>query len=139
MSNDLGYGTVVVVDVAPTSRGTVTLNSSDTAVLPLVNPNCAYRFSRWHSTSSVNNSLPGLATSVDQEVSVAGVKRMLQLFATDAMAPVLLSKDGVPMRNVTTDAEILSFAQSTGFQNWHAASMTSHVPCWSSTTLTRYV
>lgn len=52
---------------------------------------------------------------------------MLQLFATDAMAPVLLSQDGVPMRNVTTDAELLSYAQSTGYQNWHAASMASPI------------
>jgi len=107
-SNSIGYGTIVVVDVAPTSRGNVTIISNDTIDLPVINPN-------W------------LSTTTDQEVTVAGIKRARELFATAAMAPVLLSTQGVPAANVTTDAEILSYAMESGFQNWHAASTSSHV------------
>lgn len=37
------------------------------------------------------------------------------------MAPVLLSSGVAPTDDMTTDAELLEYAKTTGFTNWHAA------------------
>lgn len=40
MSNAFNYGTIVVIGVAPLSRGTIDIQSSDMADPPIINPNC---------------------------------------------------------------------------------------------------
>ena len=88
--------------VAPFSRGNVTINSSDTAVHPVVNPN-------W------------LTDPRDQEVAVAGFKRLRAIFASEATKPVVIGSEVYPGANVTTDQEILKVIQASSSTIHHAA------------------
>lgn len=75
------YATVAVALEAPMSRGTIDINSSNMADPPLINPG-------W------------LTHPADQEVAVAGYKRVRELFATSAMKPVLIGNEYFPGTNV---------------------------------------
>lgn len=103
--NNSNYATILAGLVKPTSRGTVTLSSSDPRALPLINPN-------W------------LTTQADQEVAVAAYRRVRQLFATEAMAPLLTNPgaEAFPGLDVAnTDEEILEVIRNTLATIWHAA------------------
>lgn len=97
------YGGAIAALVAPLSRGTVSISSADTADPPVIDP-------RW------------LTHPADQAVAVAGYKRLRELFATKAMAPVLIGPENYPGLNRTrTDEELLAEIRR-GFQTvWHAA------------------
>lgn len=41
-SSNQNYGTAVVVNVTPLSRGNVTIVSNDSSVLPAISPNCKW-------------------------------------------------------------------------------------------------
>lgn len=56
LNDSFNYGTIFTALVAPLSRGNVTIKSSDTSDLPIINPN-------W------------LSHPADAEVAVAGFKR----------------------------------------------------------------
>ena len=88
--------------VAPFSRGNVTINSSDTAIHPVVNPN-------W------------LTDPRDQEVAVAGFRRLRAIFASEATMPVVIGSEVYPGANVTTDQEILKVIQASSSTIHHAA------------------
>jgi choline dehydrogenase len=103
--NNSNYATILAGLVKPTSRGTVTLASRDFCDLPLINPN-------W------------LTTKADQDVAVAAYKRVRQIFATDAMRPIL-GDPGVEaflgLKVARTDEEILEVIRNTLATIWHAA------------------
>ncbi|PYH40696.1 GMC family oxidoreductase [Aspergillus saccharolyticus JOP 1030-1] len=96
------YASMLGVLITPTSRGNVTLQSADTADLPLIQPN-------W------------LATQTDQEVAVAMFKRMRAAFQSAAMAPVVLGAEYFPGPQTQTDAQILAFIRENVMTLWHAA------------------
>lgn len=97
------YATILAAIVAPLSRGTVTISSTDASVLPVIDPN-------W------------LTDPTDVEVAVAAYKRVRQAFGSAAMAPVLADKNEYfPGANVTTDAEILEVIRNTLMTVWHAS------------------
>ena len=96
------YTAVCIATVAPFSRGTVTINSSDTNVHPVVNPN-------W------------LTDPRDQEVAVAGFKRARAVFAASAVKPVLQGAEAFPGAAVQTDAQILKTIQTSSSTIHHAA------------------
>jgi choline dehydrogenase len=84
------YATILTALVAPTSRGTVTISSSDTDDLPIIDP-------AW------------LTSTTDQAVAIAAFKRSRAAFNSKAMAPVLTDpEEYFPGNNVTTDAVRLS-------------------------------
>ncbi|KAJ5387386.1 hypothetical protein N7509_009927 [Penicillium cosmopolitanum] len=95
------YASMLGVLVAPLSRGNVTLRSSDTSDLPIINPN-------W------------LGDSADQEVAIAMFKRIRAAFRSDAMAPVVIGKEYYPGEDVETDEEILEFIKDNVMTLWHA-------------------
>jgi choline dehydrogenase-like flavoprotein len=68
------YASILGAMVAPISRGNVTISSADTSDLPLINPNY-------------------LGEKADQEVAVAWYRRMREVFATDALKPVIIGKE----------------------------------------------
>jgi choline dehydrogenase len=68
------YAAILGAMVAPISRGNVTITSTDTAVLPLINPNY-------------------LGEKADQEVAVAWYRRMRELFKTDVLQSVLVGTE----------------------------------------------
>ena len=101
--NGYQYATIMGALVAPLSRGTVTLRSSDTKDLPLINPN-------W------------LTHLADVDVAIAIYKRLRAAFATDAMSEILLGgEEYFPGPGVQTDEEILGVIRKTVMTVWHAA------------------
>ena len=88
------YATILATLVAPLSRGNVSLVSASTSDLPLINPN-------W------------LTSTTDQQVAIAGYKRVREAFASDAMSQVRIGDEYFPGMNVTSDEEILAVVRDT--------------------------
>jgi choline dehydrogenase len=81
----------------------VTISSADTADPPVIDP-------RW------------LTDPADQAVAIAAYKRLRQLFATKAMAPVLIGSEYYPGLNGTTsDEELLAVIKRSCLPAWHAS------------------
>lgn len=97
-----GYGTFVVINVAPLSRGTVTIDSSSMEDPPIINPN-------WNTAQT------------DKEVFLQAVKRARQILSSAALAPIRLGTEYTPGDGVQTDAELEEYIQNNLFMNWHAA------------------
>lgn len=96
------YFTPVMGLLAPFSRGNVTINSSDTTVNPIVNPNL-------------------LGDPRDQEQAIAAYRRARQLPQTAAMKPVVIGDEAFPGLNVTLDEDILRVIQASASTIWHAS------------------
>ena len=87
--------------VATFSRGNVTINSTDTSINPIVNPN-------W------------LSDPRDQDIAVAAFRRGRQLFSTNAIRPIVQS-EAFPGSNVTTDSQILDIVKASANSVYNAA------------------
>lgn len=87
--------------VATFSRGNVTINSTDTAVNPIVNPN-------W------------LSDPRDQDIAVAAFRRGRQLFSTNAIRPIV-QFEAFPGANQTTDSQILDIIKASANSVYNAA------------------
>jgi len=96
------FGTIQAALVAPFSRGNVSIQSADMHDHPLINPN-------W------------LVDPRDQEVAVAAYKRIRDIFATDAMKPIIIGSEYFPGLNVSSDADILKQVQSDFGAVYHAS------------------
>lgn len=96
------YATIAASLVAPQSRGNLTLISGDTSDAPLINP--AY-----------------LTHPADINVAVASVKRIRQMFATDALKPHLIGEEYFPGPSVESDEDIETFIRTHFHTIWHAA------------------
>jgi choline dehydrogenase len=92
--NGKQYVSILGAMVAPVSRGNVTISSADTAVLPLINPNF-------------------LGVKADQEVAVAWYRRMREMFATDALKPVIVGEE---FCKFTSPSKILFLPHPYGFR-----------------------
>lgn len=95
------YAAASVGLVATFSRGNVTINSTDTAVNPVINPN-------W------------LSDPRDQDIAIAAFRRGRQLFSTKAIKPIVKG-EAFPGVNVTTDAQILDVIKQTTNSVYNAA------------------
>ncbi|MCJ1316773.1 hypothetical protein MMC15_002094 [Xylographa vitiligo] len=93
------YFVVSATVLAFTSRGNVTINSASTTVNPIVSPN-------W------------LLTPVDQELAVAGFKRIRQVADASGIATGPLYGADSPLE---TDAQILAFIRKTLAPLYHAS------------------
>jgi len=96
------YGSIPIALVAPLSRGNISIFSADMADAPLINPN-------W------------LTDPADVAVAIAGYKRVRQLFATKALAPILIGPEYFPGAQVSTDDEILHLIRQSLNTVYHAA------------------
>ncbi|KAK7999608.1 alcohol oxidase [Apiospora arundinis] len=97
------YATLLGTLVAPLSRGSVTLSSTDTADLPVIDPN-------W------------LTHPTDVAVAIAVYKRLRATFAAKAMQGVLADNvEYYPGPQVQTDAEILATIRKDVMTVWHAS------------------
>ena len=96
------YVSILPALVATFSRGNVTINSTDTATNPVINPNF-------------------LNDPRDQDVAVAAYKRARQMANTTAFQQIISGPEAFPGANVTTDAQILSVIQQSAAPIWHAA------------------
>lgn len=100
--DDKNYGTMIVGLLTLLSRGNVTISSPSMSSPPIINPN-------WLTSPS------------DQELAVAAFKHAHALFHTQALRPIVLGPEAYPGANITTDAEILAYIQSTFLTLYHAA------------------
>lgn len=97
------YASILGGIVAPLSRGTVTLRTTNMLDSPIINPN-------W------------LTNSTDQEVAIGIYKRLRQAFASKSMQPVLAdTKEYFPGPAVTSDSDILTTIKNTLQTIWHAS------------------
>lgn len=87
--------------VATFSRGNVTINSTDTAINPIVDPN-------W------------LSDPRDQDIAIAAFRRGRQLFSTKAIRPIVRS-EAFPGLNTTTDSQILEIVKTSANSVYNAA------------------
>lgn len=97
-----GYGTFVVIPVAPLSRGSISLLSSSMLDPPVIDP-------QW------------LTTQTDIELAVQAVKRARSILASPAIDPIRLGSEYTPGDAVNTDAELEEYIRNNFFMNWHAA------------------
>ena len=100
------YASTIIALVAPLSRGNISISSANMADQPLINPN-------W------------LTDPADVQVAIAGYKRVRQLFATKALAPVLIGPEYFPGPSVQTDAELLHLIRQSLNTVFHAAATCS--------------
>ena len=97
------YATIMAALVAPLSRGTVTISSTNTNDLPVVDP-------KW------------LTDPADQQVAIAAYKRIREAFASKAMAPVLADTvEYFPGPDVQSDEQILQTVRETLHTVYHAS------------------
>lgn len=96
------YAIMQAWSMAPRSVGSVTIQSADMAVAPVIDPN-------WFSSQT------------DVEVTVAGLKRMRQALRSSAMAPIMIGDEVLPGPAVQTDDELASFVAQRGSTIYHAA------------------
>lgn len=96
------YGNIQIALVAPFSRGTVTIQSSDMHDHPLIDP-------AW------------LTDPRDQEVAVAGYRRVREMFDTDVMRKILVGPEVYPGRNVSSYDDILKQIRNDFGSVYHAA------------------
>lgn len=96
------YATILGTMVAPTSRGNVTIASSSTSDLPIVNPN-------W------------LTTETDVEVAVALYKRMREMWNKGPLHAMTIGSEYYPGEHVHTDQDILNVIKESLMTVWHAS------------------
>jgi choline dehydrogenase-like flavoprotein len=95
------YITILTVVTSPTSRGTITLNSSNPLAHPVINPNY-------------------LTTEFDQRAIVQAMKDVFKFVANDAFTGYIGALYG-PLANATTDAQLLANVKAHGVTIWHGA------------------
>ncbi|KAG7009750.1 patulin synthase [Physcia stellaris] len=96
------YASVVIVLVAPFSRGNVSINSTDTSLNPLVNPNL-------------------LGDARDMDLAVQAFRRARQIFNTTALRTITVGSEAFPGANVTSDAQIREMLMKSSNTIYHAA------------------
>ncbi|KAL2812959.1 hypothetical protein BJX63DRAFT_395323 [Aspergillus granulosus] len=95
------YAAIVAALVAPLSRGTVDIASTDTEDSPIIDP-------RWFSN-------PG-----DLEVGIAAFRRSRELMATRSVSQVVIGEEQYPGLDVQTDEEIIEFLRNASNTVHHA-------------------
>ena len=94
------YATMATALVSPLSRGNVTINSTNMADPPLINPNY-------------------LTHPADVELAIAAFKRQRQVWAN--LSEVTVGPEKIPGASVQSDADILNFIKESLAPVWHAA------------------
>ena len=89
-TDGFNYASVMASNVAPLSRGTVSIGSADTSDLPVIDP-------KW------------LDHPVDKAVAIAAFKRTRELWHSPSLNKVTIGEEYFPGRAVQSDEEILQF------------------------------
>ena len=98
------YASITIAVLATTTRGNVTINSTDTSLNPLISPN-------W------------LLTQTDQEVAIQGLKRARQIAAASG---ITAKPEFAPGPTIETDAQILDYIQQSLAPIHHASATCEH-------------
>ncbi|KAL1958124.1 hypothetical protein VTO42DRAFT_5164 [Malbranchea cinnamomea] len=99
LGDGYNYASVAASIMTPQSRGSVTISSPDASDPPVID-------------------LAYLTHKADQEVAVAAVKRLRQIWA--GMSEVVIGDEYRPGPEVQSDEEIMEFIKSTVVPVWHA-------------------
>lgn len=97
------YATLMAVNIAPMSRGNISISSKSMHDQPLINPN-------WFTNPT------------DVETVIAGFKRLRCIFENPAMQGVTIGPEYYPGKNVTSDAQILQYIKRAFNTMYHASS-----------------
>lgn len=100
------YASFTIAAVAPLSRGSVTINSTNTDDPPVINPN-------W------------LTSTTDQQVAVQGFKVAREIAAASGIVD---GPEVQPGPAVQTDSEILQYIQQTAYTIHHAVASCMYSP-----------
>lgn len=95
------YALMQAWSMASRSAGSVTIQSADMAVAPVIDPN-------WFSSQT------------DVEVTIAGLKRVRQALNSSAMAPIMIGDEQTPGSTVQTDADLAAYVAQQGRTIYHA-------------------
>ncbi|MBW0541526.1 hypothetical protein O181_081241 [Austropuccinia psidii MF-1] len=101
-SGGKNFATILAALVAPRSRGSVKIASSDATVLPLIDP-------AW------------LTDPVDQRMAITAFRRARQFFTAQSMQPIIDGEEYSPGPSVQSDAQILNWLRDNVMTVWHAA------------------
>ncbi|TQS32125.1 hypothetical protein Golomagni_07568 [Golovinomyces magnicellulatus] len=96
------YVSILPTLVATFSRGSVTINSTDTSDNPVIQSGL-------------------LADKRDQEIAVAAFKRARQIGAANAFKEIFTGPEAFPGEKVKTDDQILAHIKRTTSPIWHAS------------------
>ncbi|KAK2748180.1 hypothetical protein FQN57_001305 [Myotisia sp. PD_48] len=96
------FGTIQVALAAPFSRGSVSIHSGNIYDHPIIDP-------RW------------LEDRRDQEIAIAGYKRLREIFNTQELNPILVGEEYMPGINITSDKDLLKMIQSSFYVVHHAS------------------
>ncbi|PHH64779.1 hypothetical protein CDD81_4041 [Ophiocordyceps australis] len=96
------YASILPTLVATFSRGSVTINSTDTSINPIIYSNL-------------------LSDTRDQEIAVAAFKRARQIAATRALRSIITGPEAAPGPAISSDADILAAIMNTTSPIWHAS------------------
>ncbi|KAH0365104.1 putative choline dehydrogenase, partial [Aureobasidium melanogenum] len=96
------YATVAIALEAPQLRGSVSISSADASDAPVIDP-------AW------------LTSPIDQEVALAGYRRVCEIFATKAIAPALIGPEAFPGAQVSSDADLLQLIKQSVGSVFHAS------------------
>ena len=94
------YASVLVILQAVSSTGYVSISSANMSDPPIINPML-------------------LTNAADLEILVAAVKRMRAVFASSALAPVLIGSEVLPGESFQTDKEIVTYLRKTTYSMSH--------------------
>ena len=96
------YATLMAVNIAPMSRGSISISSASMKDQPLINLN-------WFTNQT------------DIEVVTAGFKRLRNIFESSAMRPITIGPEYYPGASVTSDAQIMQYIRRAFNTMYHAA------------------
>ncbi|KXT18623.1 hypothetical protein AC579_9784 [Pseudocercospora musae] len=95
------YAAFIGSITAPSSRGSVSIRSSDMADKPLIDP-------QW------------MTNTTDQELAVAAIRRMRQILSTNVMKEIASYGEAFPGANVTSSADLLNIVRMQTGTFYHA-------------------
>jgi choline dehydrogenase-like flavoprotein len=107
------YLTVLTIVTSPTSRGSITLNSSDPLAHPVIDPNYC-------------------STEFDQQAMVQAMKDVSTVLGNEVFDGYIGAPYG-PLANATTDPQLLASVKAHGVTIWHGAGtakMSARAAAW---------
>lgn len=102
LSPEKNYVSIAVALITPLSRGSISINSTDTADPPIIN-------------------LGWLTEPTDVQTSIQAIKRGRDFWAAPSIQGIKLGPEVLPGANVTTDAQIEAYVRETINTVYHAS------------------
>lgn len=102
LDTKLNYAFIETALITPQSRGSITINSTDMSVAPIIDVG-------W------------LTNPIDVEMAIAAVRRGRDFWAAKGIQPIILGEEARPSMNTTTDAELEEYVRKGVTTVYHAS------------------